>query len=91
MAEAPPFIPENQNQHVVSGKNLTISERQYMVDYCLRNLQTDDNGNDDIDGVLIVKSGVVSRLAKKLARNNFTIQMVLSERGPVLIWPILKN
>ena len=43
---------------------------------CLRNLQTDNDGNNEIDGVLNVKLGVISRLAIKLAKHRSTIQRV---------------
>ena len=56
--------------------DLTVVQRQYIIDCSLRNLETDQHGHDEIDGKLIVRPGVARQLAIKSAVTRCTIHRV---------------
>jgi hypothetical protein len=57
-------------------KDLTLDQIQYVIDQHIRNLKTDEDGNDVIDGKLKVKSFVAGQLAIKIDCHKSTIYRV---------------
>jgi hypothetical protein len=71
-----PALVDNPTVNRRKRKDLTPSQRQFVIDQSLRNLKHGDDGKDEINGKLVLLPGVTKKLAIKLDVNETTVRRV---------------
>ena len=74
MADEDQLLDANPVVNRRKRKDLTVLERQFVIDQSLRNLKHGEDGKDEIDGKLILLPGVTKKLATKLDVSKQTVQ-----------------
>ena len=71
-----PALVDNPTVNRRKRKDLTPSQRQFVIDQSLRNLKHGEDGKDEINGKLVLLPGVTKKLAIKLDVNETTVRRV---------------
>ena len=65
MAEAPPLDAGIPTVNRRKRKDLTVDQRQFVINHCVMNLQRNNHGETLVNGKLVVFPGIMRALAIK--------------------------